>query len=472
LFDFTTIPKRRNVVIVEHIPDLARVYSKFFKLAGLRVIATFSSGRELLDYFSNLRDDPINKKFAENSVVLMSDQMPEMGGEEVARKLRLINPRPKIILSTREEPVELELSENCVDGVVHKPFSIEDIFRVMSNFQSSSDYLQGCRIFDDEKEIQKLIDEVMSRAHERICFCGDSLSLSRVAGTKSQIVANSLVRSKGMRIQFLTEITRENLAYCKHLTSGSGVELRHMGGIQLNFSLVDEKHYLETSVVSSDRNSVEELIYSNLESVVGQNQYLFDSLWSKAVPASRIIESLEREDSSRGEATEIISNQASVVQIVCKIIENAELEINGVGTQDRPELIAKISQYSKSLRDTTHREVRARYITEITPKNVILCKELLRKFNVELRHLNGVRSNFAFSERELMSDVSPSHPNVPSNSILYSNVPEFLAQQKQFFESLWVSAVPAEIRIREIEDSPAEEDDEFHREGIERKSTQ
>ena len=56
------------------------------------------------------------------------------------------------------------------------------------------------------------------------------------------------------------------------------------------------------------------------------------------------------------------------------------------------------------------------------------------------------------SEKEMISDLSQPHPNSPTMKLLYGNVAEFLDQQKQIFEALWRISIPADLRIRELDE--------------------
>jgi hypothetical protein len=62
----------------------------------------------------------------------------------------------------------------------------------------------------------------------------------------------------------------------------------------------------------------------------------------------------------------------------------------------------------------------------------------------ELRHLNGVKGNFALSETEYVAGVLKEGRLV---SLVRTDVAEFVHQQQLLFETLWHNAVPAEGRI-------------------------
>jgi two-component system sensor histidine kinase VicK len=73
------------------------------------------------------------------------------------------------------------------------------------------------------------------------------------------------------------------------------------------------------------------------------------------------------------------------------------------------------------------------------------------KFGYEIRHLDGIKANFSLSETEYMATAILQEAK-PVLQVIYSNVKDFVEQQKYVFESFWNKAIPAAQRIREIEE--------------------
>ena len=115
----------------------------------------------------------------------------------------------------------------------------------------------------------------------------------------------------------------------------------------------------------------------------------------------------------------------------------------------RPALALKIESIKKSFIDANNRDVRLRYITEIKSENILHCKELMKI--AEVRHLDGIKGNFMVSEKEYIAPLSSLVSEI-SSQIIYSNLPEIVAQQNYIFDTLWNKAVPVISRIREIEE--------------------
>ena len=70
-------------------------------------------------------------------------------------------------------------------------------------------------------------------------------------------------------------------------------ELRHLDGIKGNFGIADGKDYGGSASVKEGEPPIE-LIRSNVRTFVEQQQFLFETLWSKAMPAEQRVSEIEK----------------------------------------------------------------------------------------------------------------------------------------------------------------------------------
>jgi two-component system sensor histidine kinase VicK len=97
------------------------------------------------------------------------------------------------------------------------------------------------------------------------------------------------------------------------------------------------------------------------------------------------------------------------------------------------------------------RGISMRYITDIGVENISYCK-MMTKNGHQLRHLPGIKTNFAIADRyEYMANIVLEKEK-PLWQVLVSNVKTFVEGQQSIFDTLWNRALPAEQRIREIEE--------------------
>jgi signal transduction histidine kinase len=159
------------------------------------------------------------------------------------------------------------------------------------------------------------------------------------------------------------------------------------------------------------------------------------------------------------EITEFVSTKEEIVQVVLRQINSAKEEILGIGSKDAPNLIASFQPYKKAVSEAIKRvKLPGRYITDVVESNLESCKYLINDLHVKVRHLKDIRSNLVITEKEFTSDLSSPHPEHLTTKLLYSNSIELLIQQKQLFETLWSISIPAEQRIKEIEEGEEPEE--------------
>ena len=129
-------------------------------------------------------------------------------------------------------------------------------------------------------------------------------------------------RQRGVRIRVITEITRENLFYCKQCL-GYIDELRHMDGITHMFG-VSERHYLSSRLQYDDPQLTESL-FSNVKWFVKEQQYFFENLWKKAIPAKQRFREIDL--SLKREFIETLRDPVEITELIAKIVTSSSKEI-------------------------------------------------------------------------------------------------------------------------------------------------
>ena len=80
------LKKSTEIVIVNVSEDILRIYGKYFQIAGLKVIATFSNAKDTLSFFGS------HKAGLEDTVVILDSRMPDMDSYETAREDEGVEP--------------------------------------------------------------------------------------------------------------------------------------------------------------------------------------------------------------------------------------------------------------------------------------------------------------------------------------------------------------------------------------------
>jgi two-component system sensor histidine kinase VicK len=97
----------------------------------------------------------------------------------------------------------------------------------------------------------------------------------------------------GIRLRCITEITKENISYCKELLDIVN-EFRHLDGIKGNFYL-SEGEYLAPATFHEIEKPASQIIYTNVKEIVEHQRYIFETLWNKSISAKDKIIEIENE---------------------------------------------------------------------------------------------------------------------------------------------------------------------------------
>jgi two-component system sensor histidine kinase VicK len=173
-------------------------------------------------------------------------------------------------------------------------------------------------VLTNPEDIDRVIHQTFSNISHNYGTCIDASGPAVVMSIESMKKRLIVAHARGVKIRFVTEITKGNLPYCKQMMELG--EMKHLDGIQGNFG-VSETEYLASATLDKEK-VVPLLIYSNVKQFVKQQQYVFQTLWNKAIPAEQRIEEIQlgKEHEflevcpDRREAASVYSSFAELVQ--------------------------------------------------------------------------------------------------------------------------------------------------------------
>jgi len=149
------------------------------------------------------------------------------------------------------------------------------------------------------------------------------------------------------------------------------------------------------------------------------------------------------------EKTEVLYGFEKTTETIMKFLNSAEVSMNICADYTGPSVAMGVEAFRKGLYELKTRNVQSRFITEITKDNIKYCKELMQI--TELRHLDRNKGNFALSEKGYTASATLQEAS-QLQQVIYSNVGAILDQQQYVFETLWSKAIPADQKIRGIEE--------------------
>jgi two-component system sensor histidine kinase VicK len=170
--------------------------------------------------------------------------------------------------------------------------------------------------------------------------------------------------------------------------------------------------------------------------------------------ASTPLSSLESYDlkadssSNDEEKTEVIYGEENVTNWALQRLSTISKTLDLCGDRYGPSIIVANEKIMQKYIELHNRGVRQRAITEITPENIVHCKQLM-KFQ-ELRHLDGLKGYLSIADGRIVSTHAFRGERGLPHAV-ESSVKVFVEQQQYFFETLWNKAIPADQKITEIE---------------------
>jgi two-component system sensor histidine kinase VicK len=144
------------------------------------------------------------------------------------------------------------------------------------------------------------------------------------------IIKNERFRAKkrGVNFRYVTEIIKDNIAYCKELSEFA--EVRHLNGVKGNFEVSKngikggKGEYIGAATLQ-EAQPVAQIIYSNVKEIVEQQQFVFDTLWHKAIPFQVRVKEIE--EGIKPESIEIIVDPKEALKAEQRLLKSAKQEV-------------------------------------------------------------------------------------------------------------------------------------------------
>jgi hypothetical protein len=264
------------------------------------------------------------------------------------------------------------------------------------------------------------------------------------------------MKNRGVRIRFISEITKENIQYCKELMKVV-TELRHLDEVKGNFGVADRKQY-HARAINIKSAPPPQLIISTVKAVVDQQQYFFDMLWKKAIPAKQRIKEIEH--GLKREFMDTIQDPYDSQKILDSMLKSATEEIliilpTTTATNKR------LSRYEQEyllhfLISAAEHGIKIRILVNESANEMIKREILFTKSNSDLvelqfldkQHQNKVMTVIVDRELCLTAEVKDNEYDNDNNDstvevlglATYSNSESTVLSYVSIFETLWIQA--------------------------------
>ncbi|MDP9289720.1 MAG: HAMP domain-containing histidine kinase [Thermoproteota archaeon] len=251
-------------------------------------------------------------------------------------------------------------------------------------------------------------------------------------------------KRRGVRLRYVTEITKDNIQYCKELMKMVD-DLRHLDGIRGNFYL-SEKEYLAPAAKHKKGKPASQIIRSNVKEILIHQQYVFNSFWNRATPAQQKF--IEIEQGKVHYETKILDTQDEIVNQVIHLAETST-GLSIVSGSGGMQLIYNnfFDSYKKVLRKGNG----IKWIINVNKGNVGLVKTFIG-LGIQIKHIKNMPPmNFVVGDKELNATIEKMDGGKMVQSLLTSNEPVYVEHFNSLFEELWKNGIDARDRTKDIE---------------------
>ena len=323
----------------------------------------------------------------------------------------------------------------------------------LANYETT----ERTEIWSGLETISRKSFEVLSRAKVTSDCCHDSKSPLVLVTTEQYFEMIKQLKAKGIRQRFVTEITQENVKYSKELACH--VELRHLQGVKGNFGIVDGKEYGAAANLYDMQPPVE-FIYSNVKTFVEQQQYFFELLWNKAIPAEQRIREIE--EGGTPEKLEIIQDTQKSINRAFDIMNKTQKELLVLFATPRTFTFALQGESADIYRKISKKGVDIKLLVprggaEIENEQMRKVREISPKINLRLSDVGlNTRITIMISDRkEFMNwelkDDTLDNPYLAGGIATYSNIGALASSYAIIFDNLWkITEILENLRIANV----------------------
>jgi len=226
-------------------------------------------------------------------------------------------------------------------------------------------------------------------------------------------------KRRGVNFRYITEITKDNLSYCKELYEFA--EVRHLNGVKGNFEISRIRikgewkgEYIATATLQ-EAEPVTQLIYSNVKEIVEQEQFVFDTLWDKAIPF--LVRIKEIEEGIKPEVIEIIADPKEALETEYRLLKSAKQEVQIIFSTINTFLLQERQLgITKVLSNLSKQGVRTRILTPMDIDVKELTSNLKKQYEQELYQKKQVNKNNNNNNADIFSAIDIQEI-APSSSI-------------------------------------------------------
>ncbi|HEV8388151.1 MAG TPA: TrmB family transcriptional regulator sugar-binding domain-containing protein [Nitrososphaera sp.] len=309
--------------------------------------------------------------------------------------------------------------------------------------QPASPENDDVKVVPDHK-VSGLISDTISSVNSELACLFDSQNLKLLSNAISSNQSKILeLRSRGIKLSCVTEITQANIGECKEIMKH--FDLFHSSNLAGSFLIADRREYIAYLV--NESNSSRILRVTNA-SFVSSQLFLMNTISDKALPAKqRIIDIVKGLDN---EFIETIRDPARTKSLVLDLIRSAIYEIailfstkNSFIMAERDEILDELVRASERGIKVKILVMRDEMLKEISDSKLLAPHEAIQVNYLQQFLPTKITTVIIDQSRSLTIEVNDDTKEALQDAIglsTYSNSDSTVFSNASMFESLWIQA--------------------------------
>jgi two-component system, OmpR family, sensor histidine kinase VicK len=310
----------------------------------------------------------------------------------------------------------------------------------VSSLSSTDDKGQEfTRVYYGGETVIDTVLQFLKKSNNTIYACVDQTRPSLTIDIALLKEAFLDAKKRGVKMLYVTEITKDNLSYCKQLLTLVD-ELKHLDGIKGNF-YISETGYLAPATYHEKGEPASQIIYSNVNELIEHQRYVFDTFWDKAIAAEQRIREIEEE--REPDFYEVITDNEKASQILIDLGKSVKKEALFLLPNDKAMLrLDRMGLIDYTIK-ASQNGATVKIICQMSEVNAKVIKRISERAP-QIQVLNGNKSPYGMyivdNERFLRAELRQPEAKKFSEAIglvVYSNRRNTVDSFKSIFELLW-----------------------------------
>src|SRR5918911_2159489 len=305
-------------------------------------------------------------------------------------------------------------------------------------------------VLSGQEYVMSTIFQFLSQAN-KIDSCGDYRAPSLIFEVKEYKKLLSDIKAKGIQLRYITDITKDNIHYCKELLKFAK-EIRHLAGMRANFSVSETEYVASASIQEQQEGNqqqqkqekqqpIPQFIYSNAKDLVEQQKYVFESFWNKAIQSDQRFREIE--EGQEAEVFEVLTNSERLSQVLIDLARSAEKEVLIHLPNDKSMIRLERLGVIDDIIKCSQKGAEVRILSPLSKENSHIVKKISENAPT-IAILNGNNCPYGMyivdGERFLRAELKEPKAEDFSEAIgraVYSNSKSSVESFKSIFELLW-----------------------------------